>query len=179
MWDGVIATGIVTHYFRFTPRHRNFVALEFSGAYRQRTPFQLLLGVPEGGVRCYEQSHFAGGQRLVSRIEERYVFGNIFGAADAGFAMFTDVGKQWSGDVPFGVTTPVKASIGVSLLAAIPPRSARRWRAALAFPLSAGANARWTLTFTNADRTQFVFRNARDVAEGREITVPSSIFAWP
>jgi len=179
VWDGVIATGIVTHYFRFTPRHRNFIALEFSGAYRQRTPFQLLLGVPEGGVRGYEQSHFAGGQRLVSRIEERYVFGNIFGAADAGFAMFTDVGKQWSGDVPFGVTTPVKASIGVSLLAAIPPRSARLWRADLAFPLSAGANARWTLTFTNADRTQFVFRNARDVAEGREITVPSSIFAWP
>jgi hypothetical protein len=178
-WDGVIATGRLTHYLRFTPRHRNFVALEFSGAYRQRTPFQLLLGVPEGGVRGYEQSYFAGGQRLVGRFEERYVLGSLLGAADAGFAMFGDVGKQWSGDVPFGVTTPVKASLGVSLLAAIPPKSARLWRADLAFPVSSGANARWTLTFTNADRTAFVFRNARDVAEGREITVPSSIFAWP
>jgi hypothetical protein len=178
-WDGVIATGRLTHYLRFTPRHRNQVALEFSGAYRQRTPFQLLLGVPEGGVRGYEQSNFAGGQRLVARTEERYVVGNLLGAAEMGVATFADVGRQWAGDVPFGTTTGVKASLGVSLLAAIPPRSARVWRADLAFPLSTGANARWTVSFTNADRTAFIFRNARDVAEGREITVPSSIFAWP
>ena len=178
-WDGVIATGRYTHYLRFTPRHRNQMAVEFSGAYRQRTPFQLLLGVPEGGVRGYEESYYAGGQRLVARTEERYTLGNVLGAADAGFALFGDVGRQWAGDVPFGVTTSVKASVGVSLLAAIPPQSARVWRADLAFPVTGGANARWTLSFTNADRTAFVFRNARDVAEGREITVPSSIFAWP
>jgi hypothetical protein len=178
-WDGVIATGRFTHYLRVTPRHRNQSSLEFSGAYHQRTPFQLYLGVPEGGVRGYEESHFAGGQRLVARTEERFTLGNPFGLADAGFAVFGDVGRQWAGDVPFGVTTPVKASVGVSLLAAVPPRSARVWRADIAIPLSAGANASWTLTFTNADRTAFVFRNARDVAEGREITVPSSIFAWP
>jgi hypothetical protein len=178
-WDGVIATGRLTNYLRFTPRHRNQTTVEFSAAYRQRTPFQLLLGVPEGGVRGYEESYFAGGQRIVARSEERYVLGSVLGAADAGFAMFADVGRQWAGDVPFGVTTGVKASLGVSLLAAIPPKSARLWRADLAFPLSSGANARWTLSFTNADRTAFVFRNARDVAEGREITVPSSIFAWP
>jgi hypothetical protein len=179
MWDGVIATGRLTHYLRFTPRHRNQMVVEFSGAYRQRTPFQLLLGVPEGGVRGYENSYYAGGQRLVARTEERYALGNVLGIADAGFALFGDVGRQWRGDVPFGVTTSVKASVGVSLLAAIPPKSARVWRADLAFPLNGGANARWTLSFTNADRTAFVFRNARDVAEGREITVPSSIFAWP
>ena len=178
-WDGVIATGRLTHYLRFTPRHRNQMAVEFGGAYRQRTPFQLLLGVPDGGVRGYEESYYAGGQRLVARTEERYALGNVLGAADAGFALFSDVGRQWAGDVPFGVTTSVKASVGVSLLAAIPPKSARVWRADLAFPLTGGANARWTLSFTNADRTAFVFRNARDVAEGREITVPSSIFAWP
>jgi hypothetical protein len=179
VWDGVIATGRLTHYLRFTPRHRNQTALEFAGAYRQRTPFQLLLGVPEGGVRGYEKSSYPGGQRLVARTEERYTLGNVLGAADAGFAIFGDIGRQWAGDVPFGITTSVKASAGVSLLAAIPPKSARVWRADLAFPLTGGANARWTLSFTNADRTAFVFRDARDVARGREITVPSSIFAWP
>jgi hypothetical protein len=81
--------------------------------------------------------------------------------------------------VPFGVTTPVKASIGFSILASVPPHSPRLWRADIAFPVSGGADARWTLKFTNADRTQFVFREARDVAVGREVTVPSSIFAWP
>jgi hypothetical protein len=178
-WDGVIATGRLTHYLKFTPRHRNQVAIEFSGAYRQRTPFQLLLGVPDGGVRGYEGSYYAGGQRIVARSEERYTLGNFMRMADAGFALFGDVGRQWAGDVPFGVTTSVKASAGVSLLAAIPPKSARVWRTDLAFPLTGGANSRWTLSFTNADRTAFVFRNPRDVAEGREITVPSSIFAWP
>ena len=93
--------------------------------------------------------------------------------------MFGDVGRQWAGDVPYGVTTTVKASLGISLLASIPPRSARVWRADLAFPVTGGANARWTLGFTNADRTAFVFRNARDVAVGKEVTVPTSIFAWP
>jgi hypothetical protein len=61
----------------------------------------------------------------------------------------------------------------------VPSRSARLWRADLAFPISRGAGSGWTLRFTNADRTAFVFRDPRDVAAGREVTVPSSIFAWP
>jgi hypothetical protein len=178
-WDGVIATGRLTHYLRVSSSQRNQTVLEFSGAYHQRTPFQLHLGVPDGGVRGYEESYFAGGQRLVARTEERFTLGNPFGLADAGFAVFGDAGRQWAGDVPFGVTTPLKASVGVSLLAAVPRRSARVWRADLAIPLNRGANASWTLTFTNADRTPFVFRSARDIADVREITVPSSIFAWP
>jgi hypothetical protein len=36
-----------------------------------------------------------------------------------------------------------------------------------------------TLRFTNLDRTAFIVRDARDVAMSRELTVPSSIFAWP
>ena len=55
----------------------------------------------------------------------------------------------------------------------------RVWRADVAFPVSSGARASWTIRFTNIDRTAFAFRDARDVAAGRELTVPSSIFAWP
>ena len=179
MWDGILTTGRVSHALRLTPRQRNQVSLEWSGVWRQRTPVQLLLGVPEGGVRGYEESSFAGGQRLVLRTEERYARGNFLGSADAGVALFADVGRQWAGDVPFGVTTPVVASAGISVLAAVPPRSPRVWRVDLAFPVTPGANARWTLTFSSADRTAFVFRDPRDVARGREITAPSSIFAWP
>lgn len=178
-WDGVLTTGRLTHYLAFNARHHNQTSIDWSGGFRQRTPFQLLLGTPDGGIRGYEESTYAGGQRLVARTEERYTIGNALGAADVGFAAFADVGKQWAGDVPFGVTTPVKASLGVSLLAAVPPRSARVWRADLAFPLTGGANARWTLRFSNGDRTAFAFRIPRDVAQGREISVPSSIFAWP
>jgi hypothetical protein len=178
-WDGILTTGRLTHQRRIDAKNLAQFQLEWAGGYQQRTPFQLLLGVSEGGVRGYENSTFAGGQRLVARAEHRYTYGTIKKVADAGMAMFVDAGRQWAGDVPFGVTTPVKASLGVSLLAAVPIHSARLWRADLAFPLGRGAEARWTLRFTNADRTAFIFRDARDVAIGRELTVPSSIFAWP
>ena len=178
-WDGVLTTGRITHYLKFSPRHLNQAIVEWSAGYRQRTPFQLLLGVPDGGVRGYEESSLAGGQRVVARLEQRYVLGKVFGVADGGVALFADAGGQWAGDVPFGVNTGVKTSVGFSILATVPPRSARLWRADVAFPLGSGANARWTIKLTNADRTQFVFREARDVAIGRELTVPSSIFAWP
>jgi len=179
LWDGVLTTGRVTHYLKFSPWHLNTATLEWSGGYRQRTPFQLLIGVPEGGVRGYEESRLAGGQRLVARLDERFRLGTVNGLADAGIAFFMDAGRMWQGDVPFGTDTPFKTSIGFSILGAAPIHSARMWRVDFALPLSSGANSRWTVKVSNIDRTQFVFREARDVFVGRELTVPSSIFAWP
>ena len=178
-WDGVLTTGRLTHQIMITPSQLDMFALEWAGGYQQRTPFQLLLGVPEGGVRGYENANLPGGQRLVARVEHRYTYGPFMRLADIGFAGFADAGRQWAGDVPFGVTTPVKSSIGFSILAAVPRHSARMWRADFALPLNKGAGAGFTLRFTNTDRTAFVFRDARDVAKGRELTMPSSIFAWP
>jgi hypothetical protein len=178
-WDDVLTTGRITHSRHQSPRLVSQVQLEWSGGYRQRTPFQLLLGTPNGGVRGYEESAFAGGQRLVARVEERRVFSPLFNLADIGVALFADAGRQWAGDVPYGVTTPLKSSVGISLLAAVPPRSARLWRADLAFPLNSGANSRMVLLFTNGDRTTFEFRTPNDVSDQRALTVPSSIFAWP
>jgi hypothetical protein len=178
-WDDVLTTGRATQYFQRTPSHLHQTVLEWSGGYRQRVPFQLLLGIPNGGVRGYEEASFAGARRLVVRSEERWSFANVDQLADAGVALFADVGRQWAGDAPYGVTTPVKASVGFSLLAAVPPRSARTWRADVAFPVTGGTDARWTLRFTNGDRTTFEFRNPSDVADRRAPTVPTSLFAWP
>jgi hypothetical protein len=178
-WDDILASGRLTHYLTMSPRLQNQTTLEFSAGSRQRMPFQLLLGIPEGGVRGYEESSFAGSVRLIGRTEQRYTIPNFLGASDAGVAAFADVGKQAAGDVPFGVTSPVVASLGVSLMAAVPQRSARLWRMDVAVPVTRGAGARWTVRFSNGDRTAFVFRTPRDVEQARETTVPSSIFAWP
>jgi len=178
-WDGVLTTGRLTHQVTITPSQLDMFVVEWAGGYQQRTPFQLLLGVPEGGVRGYENADLPGGQRLVARLEHRYTYGSFLRVSDIGFAGFVDAGRQWAGDVPFGVTTPVKSSIGFSLMAAVPRHSARMWRADFAVPLNKGAKSGFTLRFTNVDRTAFVFRDARDVAKGRELTMPSSIFAWP
>ena len=178
-WDDVLASGRLTHYLTMSPRMQNQSTLEFSAGFRQRMPFQLLLGIPGGGVRGYEESTYAGSVRVIGRTEQRYTIPNFLGASDAGVAMFADVGKQAAGDVPFGVTSPVVASIGLSLMAAVPQHSARLWRMDFAVPVTRGAGAGWTVRFTNGDRTAFVFRTPRDVELARETTVPSSIFAWP
>jgi hypothetical protein len=178
-WDGVLTTGRVTHYLKFSPWHLNTATVEWSGGYRQRTPFQLLIGVPDGGVRGYEESRLAGGQRIVARLDERFRLGTVSDLADAGIAFFADAGRMWAGDVPFGTNTPVKWSVGFSILGAAPIHSARMWRVDFALPLSSEAGSRFTVKFSNIDRTQFAFREARDVFVGRELTVPSSIFAWP
>jgi len=178
-WDDVLTSGRLTHYLTMSPHLQNQTTLEFSAGFRQRMPFQLLLGIPEGGVRGYEESTFAGSVRVIGRTEQRYTIPNFLGASDAGVAAFADVGKQAAGDVPFGVTSPIVASVGVSLMAAVPQRSARLWRMDLAVPVTRGAGSRWTVRFSNGDRTAFVFRTPRDVELARETTVPSSIFAWP
>jgi hypothetical protein len=178
-WDSILTSGRITQTLQFSPWHVNQLNLEWSGAYHLRTPFQLFLGVPDGGIRGYEESNFAGGQRLIARAEERFVLGKFLNQAEAGIAFFADAGRQWAGDVPFGVTTGVKSSVGIGLLAAVPPRSTRLWRMDLAIPLNTGAGSAFVISFTNVDRTNFVFREPRDVADAREPTVPSSIFAWP
>jgi hypothetical protein len=178
-WDGILLTTRLTHTLPFTPTHENQLRVEYSGTFSQQAPFQLLFGIPDGGVRGFEQSNLAGGQRLVARADERFVLGRPFNAADLGVAFFADVGRQWAGDVPYGTTTPIKGSFGIGLLAAVPPHSGRLWRADLAFPLGSGAGSRWTITFSNYDRSSFSFHEPNDVSDARAPTVPRSIFAWP
>ena len=177
--DSILMSGRATHSLQFSPWHVNQLSVEWSAAYRMLQPFQLFLGVPDAGVRGYEDANLAGGQRLVARAEERFVLGRFLSQGDAGIAFFADAGKQWAGDAPFGATIPIKTSVGIGLLAAVPPRSTRLWRMDLAIPLNSGAGTRYILSITNVDRTNFVFREPRDVEGGREPTVPSSIFAWP
>jgi hypothetical protein len=178
-WDGLLNTGRLLHQIKVGPSNLDELVLDWASGYRVRMPFQLLLGVQEGGVRGYEKSTFAGGQRIVARYEHRYSYGTVRNLGALAFAGFVDAGRQWAGDVPYGVSTPFKGAVGLSLLASVPSRSTRVWRADVAFPVSSGARASWTIRFTNIDRTAFAFRDARDVSAGRELTVPSSIFAWP
>ncbi|HEX9485237.1 MAG TPA: hypothetical protein VF929_11680 [Gemmatimonadaceae bacterium] len=178
-WDGILTSARLSHVLQFSASHQNQFRLEWSGTYRQRTPIQLLFGIIDGGVRGFEDSPLAGGQRLVGHVDERFLMGRPFNLADVGIAAFADAGRQWAGDVPFGVTTSIKGSLGFGLLAALPPRSGRLWRADVALPLGSGANSRWTVSITNADRVGFVYREPGDVADAREPTVPRSVFAWP
>ena len=73
-----------------------------------------------------------------------------------------------------------RSSIGVSLLAAVPPGSARLWRVDLAFALNPEPGGpRWQIHFEGLDKTLFFMREPSDIEAVREPTVPSSVFRWP
>jgi hypothetical protein len=177
-WDAMVGSGRIAWYAKMSGSHLFLASNEFSGGWRGRLPFQLTLGDRQGGVRGYHASRVGGGQRNVLRLEERWTIGRLMRRADVGLATFADAGKTWAGDVPFGVTSPIKTSVGVGLLAAA-PRSKRLWRVDLVRPLSADADAkRWELRLSTTHVRGF-WLEPRDVARVRAAAAPSMIFTWP
>ena len=96
-----------------------------------------------------------------------------------GVAPFVDVGKLWGGDVPFGVTTPLNTSVGLSLLASVPPKSQRMWRFDLMFPLNRDSGAKFKVRLFSRDFTSLWWKEPGDVSRNRERSIPTSVFNWP
>ena len=178
-WDGILTSGRIAQYVKLGQNQVTVLSGEWSGGWHMRTPFALTLGEEPGGVRGYGSSTTPGGQRAILRMEQRQFVGRPFGLGDAGFGLFADAGRLWAGDVPLGANTPIRTSIGVSLLGAVPARSARLWRLDIAFPINPDGARLVELRIVSIDRTTFFWREPRDVQFARERTVPSSIFNWP
>lgn len=179
-WDGALASGRAAWYMHPAPKYTSLLDVEYSGGWRQRVPFQLSLADREGGLRGFSDSELGGGERLVTRLEERYRLGHFKQFAALAGGVFVDAGKLWAGDAPFGTTTGVKASIGVSLLAAIPPRSRRTWRVDIARALNATTGkSRVEVRFSNHDFTRWFWREPGDVQSSRERSIPNSVYNWP
>ena len=178
-WDGVVTSGRAAHYLKVDDEQTLITSVEWSAGWRMRIPFALTLGQEQGGVRGYSNDLRPGGQRGVVRVEDRFLLGRPLGLGDAGFAVFADAGRLWKGDVPFGESSPVRASLGFSILGSVPPRSARLWRLDVALPLNPRGPRRLELRILSTNRTSFFWREPDDVLLARERTVPSSIFNWP
>lgn len=177
-WDSLVASGRLAWYRKFAAAHLLIASTEFSGGWRERIPFQLMLGDGQGGVRGYHGSRVSGGQRIVLRLEERWSIGQVTRHLDVGVAAFSDAGKLWRGDVPYGVTSPLRTSVGLGLLAAF-PHSKQLWRLDLAVPASTDVNAhRWELRLSFT-RVLGFWREPRDIARVRAGAAPSAIFTWP
>ncbi|CAN5253256.1 hypothetical protein BH23GEM2_BH23GEM2_08960 [soil metagenome] len=178
-WLGVISSGRVAVYSRPSPRHTIVSSTEWTGGVRSRVPFQLTFADRDGGLRGFRNSRIGGGHRLVTRLEDRYLWGGFRQFATLGVAAFTDIGKLWPGDAPYGVNSSVSASLGVSLLASVPPRSQRLLRLDVAYPLNPDAGRRWEVRVTARNAARLVWREPRDVRGAREMSVPSNVFTWP
>jgi hypothetical protein len=178
-WDDILTTGRAAWYFKPHSRHTTIANAEFSGGWRQRAPFQLTLGERRGGMRGYSGTDIPGGQRAIANLEQRVLLGNVRGNADAAMSLLVEAGRTWAGDVPFGITTPVKYTIGTSLLAALPPGSQRLWRLDLMMPLDRSGGAQLELRLRTEDRTRIFWKEPRDVERSRERSLPQRIFQWP
>lgn len=178
-WDGVLAHGRSAVYLKPLSRHTVMTDFTWSAGWKQRVPFQLTLSDPEGGIRGFSNSEIGGARRMVGRFEDRYLVGRISNVASIGLGGFVDAGKIWAGDAPLGLNSPLSIGAGFSLLAAVPPRSQRMWRADIAFPVRGGKNHRVELRFSNSDFTRIFRREPGDVYSSRERSVPSSVFNWP
>ena len=178
-WSAGVLSGRTAWYVRPSERRTFEASAEFSGGWRERLPLQLALGDPTSGLRGYNGSALAGGRRAVLRLEQRQLAFGTGRFAQWGTAIFTDIGKTWSGDVPFGETTVARASVGVGLLAAIPPKSRRMLRADIAVPVTGGAPKGWVLRVFAVDATRFFWRDPSDVSPVRAGAPASGIFGWP
>jgi hypothetical protein len=178
-WDGILAHGRAALYMKPFNRQTFMSDLTWSGGWKQRIPFQLTFADRDGGLRGFRSTQGGGGRRLIGRVEDRYLIGRYKQLASVAFAGFAEAGKLWAGDTPFGVTTPVSASVGFSLLAASPPQSRRTLRLDFAFPVRGQSDKRSEIRLVVKDFTRMFRIEPRDVTNSRERSVPASVFSWP
>jgi hypothetical protein len=179
-WDGVLTSGRLAWYRRTPSQHMLVTSLDWGGGWRVRVPFRVTLAGTEAGIVGMPEGVAQGGRRAIARVEERMLLGSIGKEfADFGIAFFADAGRLWAGDVPFGTTTPVAYSAGVSLLAAIPSRSAQLWRLDLAVPHVPGRGFRLALRLSRNDASIGFWQEPRAMQIARERAVPVSLFNWP
>ncbi|MBA3889542.1 MAG: hypothetical protein H0X64_03335 [Gemmatimonadaceae bacterium] len=177
-WDAILGSGRAAWYFKPARVFTSIASVEWAGGWRARFPAMLELGDREGGVRGFGDADMAGARRGVVRLEERWIAGPVRGRGDLGFAVFGDAGKVWAGDAPFGVTTPVAASVGLSVLAAVPVGGQRLYRADVAFPVR-GPGRGVEVRFSANDPTRAFWTTPDDIMRARAAAIPQRVFAWP
>ena len=176
-WDGILVGGRVSLTQLVGERHTVDLDAEFSGGWRQRSPFQLTLGQRQSGVRGYRKARPPGGQRMVLRFEDRWLIDTWLDDADVAGSVFVDAGRLWMGDVPYGVETPFRMGVGFGIIAAVPSGSRRTYRLEFALPIHRAAGAEWEVRLrTVSAGLPLSWREPDDVARSRERAVPRSVF---
>jgi hypothetical protein len=140
-WRDILAELDAYAYWqpRRATRHTFFGRVSASGGWSMVTPFQLTLGGREG-LRGYDQDDFPGGRRVLFTLEDRIRLNwpapNV---VDSGFTVFVDAGRMVSGDVPFGVDSGWRASLGAGLRLGFPAGTRNTARIDVSLPVERGA----------------------------------------
>ena len=178
-WTGVLTSGRLAWYLKPAAKQLTLTEILWSTGYNVQVPFQLSFGDWDGGLHGFSRSSVPGAHRVVFRAEQRALIPSRYNIADFGAAVFVEAGKLWAANVPYAVTSPVRGSVGFSILAAVPPKSRRLWRVDFAMPVGADPDSKFEIRITNEDRTRAFYTDPVDVRRARERAVPTSLFSWP
>lgn len=178
-WSAIVGSARAQWHLITSDRRTRIITLSGASVHRMELPVQLTLRDPEGGVLGHPDSRGAGGQRMALRVEERVLVPWFRNRADFAVAMFADAGRLWAGDVPYGRSTPVRTSVGISLLGSYPSGGKRTYRVDFAVPLNPEpGGARFAIRLSSADLTSLFWREPRDVSHARAGTGPTTLMRW-
>ncbi len=178
-WDGIITSGRLAWYLKPWRNQLTLAAVDWGAGWNVRVPYQLSFAGRDGGLIGYRNTRDGGAHRAVLRVEQRWLPTPRTTIGDLGVAFFADVGKLWSGDVPFGTDSRVRGTVGVGILAAVPRRSRRLWRLDFGMPVGGDPHSSFEVRVSSNDRTRVFWREPVDVQYARERAVPASLFSWP
>jgi hypothetical protein len=135
-WKDVLADADLVLFGRIAAleSHTLFLRASVAGGWETTMPFQLNLGGREG-VRSLDEDTFPGGRMLRFIAEDRIVLPWPHDTADLGLTLFSDLGRVWSGDVPYGADSGWQAALGFGLRIGLPRGTRHIWRTDIAFPV--------------------------------------------
>ena len=178
-WDGLVSSARLAWYAAPSDGRTQVLSVDASSIQHLAFPLQLTFSDAEAGLRGYSGASLAGGQRVIGRLEERWLVRLFPQRADFAMGVFADAGKLWAGDVPYGRTSGVHGSLGVSLLGAYPAGGKRTFRVDLAVPLNPlPGDSRFEIRFSATDHTRLTSFEPRDVARARTGSVPTTQLKW-
>jgi hypothetical protein len=143
-WRDLIGEVDLYSYLRTDriPGQTLFLRASAAGGWSAESPFQLTLGGRDA-VRGFREEHAPGARRMLLTVEDRIFLRWPWpDLLDLGITLFADVGRVWSGDVPYGVDSGWRSALGFGLRYAAPAGSRMGGRIDLAFPLGATASQR-------------------------------------
>ncbi len=176
-WDGVVGYGKFVWYVKPSLEETRITDLELSGVQHLAFPLQLTFADHIGGLWGFPNSRSAGGDRVIMRVEERHTMRFITRRADWAMALFANAGKIWAGDVPYGETSPIRAAVGVSLLASYPAGGKRTYRVDFAVPVNPDG-AKFEIRFSAGDDTHSIWRQPNDIAVAHSTASLSNFGSW-
>jgi len=137
-WRDLFGTADFYTYLRTgaSSAHTFFFRTSATAGWSVETPFQLTLGGREA-VRGFYEDDIPGARRVLFTLEDR-IFLNWPSpdVVDFGFTLFTDVGRMWAGEVPYGANSGWRGSAGFGLRMGFPASTRAVGRIDIAFPIN-------------------------------------------